>query len=102
MGDSDAVLTLTDPEGSPAGEAIPVRPRAAADDLPAPAGDRSLDPDDLLNRHLGAGVYLMGTYADHVAERLLGASPRAICPPWGVDALWLARHANEARRLRHR
>jgi hypothetical protein len=103
MGDSDALLdatATTDPAG-PAGGGIPVRPRVAVHDRAGRGGDRRLDPDDLVNRHLCAGVYLQGTYADHVAERLLGASPRAICPPWGVDAVWLARHATEARRLRH-
>jgi hypothetical protein len=102
---SDSATTSTMPsEGVVPAPAVPVQPSAGADDPPALAGESrlgaALDPDDLVNRRLCAAVYLQGTYADHVARRLLGSSPSAICPPWGVDALWLARHANEARWLR--
>src|SRR5690242_4223190 len=90
-------------DGAATGEAITVRPREPGDDRAAAnlaSVGQGPEPDDLVNRHLGAGVYLQGAYADHVARVLLRPSPRALCPPWGVDAAWLARHAAEARRLR--
>ena len=87
---------------APAAEEAPLAGDSATDEFEDPQA-RPLPPlaaDDGITRMLCASVYLHASYADHVLSEFLAPTPAAICPPWGVDAVWLTRHAVRSRRMR--
>jgi hypothetical protein len=60
------------------------------------AGGWAAPPDDLVTRMLCAATYLRTDFADKVSGALANPGRRALSPVWQVDAVELARHANQA------
>ncbi len=67
---------------------------------PVPAADTAPLPDDLVTRLLSAQTYMRESFADRVNSELVHPSRAALPPLWHVDAVQLARHAVQARKLR--
>jgi hypothetical protein len=104
--DGPSTSTLTGPPGVPGSRREQNR---AADPGPgAPAPDRFgaeqaewTAPADLVTRLLCAAAYMREGFADRAAGELLTPSRGALSPLWQVDAVQLARHVAQAKRMRH-
>lgn len=53
-------------------------------------------PDDVVTRLLCTTAHLKGGFADQVLAEMVEPNHRAMAPNWNIDAIALARHANQA------
>jgi hypothetical protein len=86
--------------GSRRGSARPGGGTPGADRFGAEQGEWTA-PSDLVTRLLCAAAYMREGFADRAGDELLTPSRGALSPLWQVDAVALARHVAQAKRLRH-